>query len=103
CAVQFPGRYERISEAMLGSVEELVSALVPALLPFLDRPFAMFGHCIGAIVMFEVIRELRARHGLRPVHLFASGAPAPRYYLLPPVPGSRDRFTALLRFLGFTK
>ena len=37
----------------------MVEALVPALLPYLDRPFAMFGHCLGAIVMFEVLRRAR--------------------------------------------
>jgi acyl transferase domain-containing protein/surfactin synthase thioesterase subunit len=102
CAVQLPGRHERLHEPLPGSVEEIVAALVPALVPYLDRPFATFGHCLGAIVMFEVLRELAEKHGLRAEHVFASGAPAPRRYLVPSLASrSSAEFVELLRFIGF--
>jgi acyl transferase domain-containing protein/surfactin synthase thioesterase subunit/acyl carrier protein len=104
CAIQPPGRHERLHEPLLHSVDDMVAALVPALLPYLDRPFAMFGHCLGAIVMFEVLRELSEKHGLRPAHVFASGAPAPRRYLVPSVAArTRDEFLELLRAIGFAQ
>jgi medium-chain acyl-[acyl-carrier-protein] hydrolase len=42
----------------------------------LDRPFAFFGHSLGALVAFEVARNLRAR-GIVPERLFVSGNIAP--------------------------
>lgn len=41
-------------------------------------PFAFFGHSMGALLSFEVARELRRQHGIVPVHLFASGRRAPQ-------------------------
>jgi len=57
-AVQLPGRGRRRAEALLTSMDSIVEGLVPDLVALLDRPFAMFGHCLGAIVMFEVARCL---------------------------------------------
>jgi medium-chain acyl-[acyl-carrier-protein] hydrolase len=55
----------------------LVDVLVDALLPDLDVPFAIFGHSMGALVAFEVARELRRRDVPQPEHLFVSAAAAP--------------------------
>ncbi len=104
CAIQPPGRHERLHEPLLHSVEEMVAALIPALLPYLDRPFATFGHCLGAIVMFEVLRELAEKHGRRPAHVFASAAPAPPRYLVPSVAARpHEEFRELLRAIGFAR
>ncbi|MGF6765731.1 surfactin synthase thioesterase subunit [Paraburkholderia sp. GAS33] len=42
-----------------------------------DVPFAVFGHSMGALVGFELIHALRARHGLEPVWFGASASVAP--------------------------
>jgi medium-chain acyl-[acyl-carrier-protein] hydrolase len=64
----------------------LVADLAIALLPFADKPFAFFGHSMGALVSFELARELRRSYGLEPVHLFVSGCVAPqRAELIPRV------------------
>jgi acyl transferase domain-containing protein/surfactin synthase thioesterase subunit len=104
CAIQPPGRHERLHEPLPRSVEEMVAALIPELLPYLDRPFATFGHCLGAIVMFEALRELAARHGLKPAHVFAAAAPVPSKYAVPNVKmRSPQEFADLLSFIGFTR
>ncbi|HEY1349646.1 MAG TPA: thioesterase domain-containing protein, partial [Ktedonobacteraceae bacterium] len=48
-----------------------------AMLPYLDRPFAFYGHSMGALVSFEVARQLRRRYDRHPValHLAAFRAP----------------------------
>jgi medium-chain acyl-[acyl-carrier-protein] hydrolase len=56
----------------------LVSALTDALLPLLDKPFAFFGHSMGAWISFELARRLQSKHRVEPLHLFVSGAGAPR-------------------------
>lgn len=56
----------------------LVEAVTVALLPYLDQPFAFFGHSMGALVSFEVARLLRKNYQLSPVQLFVSGRRAPQ-------------------------
>jgi medium-chain acyl-[acyl-carrier-protein] hydrolase len=46
--------------------------------PYFDLPFALFGHSLGAIVAFELTRQLRQKHGLSPICFFASGRVAPQ-------------------------
>jgi medium-chain acyl-[acyl-carrier-protein] hydrolase len=55
----------------------LVSTLTDALLPLFDKPFAFFGHSMGAWIGFELARRLQSTHGIEPLHLFVSGAGAP--------------------------
>jgi surfactin synthase thioesterase subunit/acyl carrier protein len=101
CAVQLPGRAERCAEMPFDDLDALLSELVPAVVPYLDRPWAMFGHCLGAIVMFELYRRL-PQHVRRPLRLFVSGAPAPRFYsVMDPSTISRDKFHDMLRVIGF--
>lgn len=105
CAIQPPGRQERIYEPLLETVEQMVAGIVPALMPYLDKPFAMFGHCVGAMVMYEVIRVLSTKHGIEPVHAFASGALPPRYYLIPAfdTAPNTEKFVQTLRKIGFAE
>lgn len=58
CAIQLPGREQRFAEPCFGRLGPLLDELVPALTPFLDRRFALFGHSLGALVAFEVARRL---------------------------------------------
>jgi len=46
----------------------------------LDKPFAVYGHSLGAIVGFALVRELRRRTRLLPYHLFVSGRRAPHLF-----------------------
>src|SRR4051812_30171971 len=59
CAVQPPGRGNRLLEEPYTGLRELVGAAANALLPHMDRPFALFGHSMGALVAFELARFLR--------------------------------------------
>lgn len=77
-AIQPPGREERLLEEPHDSVEDLVGALVEPLAAELDRPYALFGHSMGALVAFELVRELRARGAPQPTWFFASGHRAPQ-------------------------
>ena len=56
---------------------ELSKSLAGAILSYLDKPFILFGHSMGAMVSFELARELR-RDNLEPLHIFASGCHAPQ-------------------------
>jgi medium-chain acyl-[acyl-carrier-protein] hydrolase len=75
-SVQLPGRESRFNERPIESMEQLVGPLLDGLASYLTRPFALFGHSMGALLAFELIRRMRP-NGLQPVHLFTSGCRAP--------------------------
>lgn len=77
CAVQLPGREDRLSESPFQQVEPLVEALAEAVFIDRERPFAFFGHSMGALIAFELCRQLRQLEGRQPEHLFVSGRRAP--------------------------
>jgi medium-chain acyl-[acyl-carrier-protein] hydrolase len=77
-AVQLPGRTYRIKEDPFTRMDPLIEALTGALEPYLDRPFVMFGHSLGALTAFEIVRRLRSKGGPSPVHLVVSGRCAPQ-------------------------
>lgn len=79
CAVQLPGRGARFGEAPLRSLATLVDALTPVLERTIDRPFAFFGHSLGALVAFEVARKLAQSNAQLPTRLFLSGCQAPQF------------------------
>jgi medium-chain acyl-[acyl-carrier-protein] hydrolase len=76
-AVQPPGREGRMRERPIVHGAELVSRLADALESQLDRPAFFFGHSMGALMAYEVARELRRRGAALPVHLYASGRRSP--------------------------
>jgi medium-chain acyl-[acyl-carrier-protein] hydrolase len=78
CPVQLPGRGTRLMEHPFTQLPPLVAALAQALSPLLDKPFAFFGHSLGALVSFELARQLRRQYGVHPVRLFVSAGRAPQ-------------------------
>jgi medium-chain acyl-[acyl-carrier-protein] hydrolase len=72
-----PGRESRWSEPAIPSLSDLATAFAAAVAPHTDRPFALFGHSLGALVAFEVARRLRADAGVLPRHLVVSAHRAP--------------------------
>jgi medium-chain acyl-[acyl-carrier-protein] hydrolase len=78
CAVQPPGRESRLMEPTYKRLLPMVEDLALALRPYLDRPFAFFGHSMGGKIAFEVARYVRAEYGLEPFHLFVSGCRGPQ-------------------------
>jgi acyl transferase domain-containing protein/surfactin synthase thioesterase subunit/acyl carrier protein len=80
-AVEPPGRLRRIRETPIERIDEFVAPLVKAMEPWLDRPYACFGHCLGGLTMFETTRAIRDVGRPAPVHLFAAGARPPHRIL----------------------
>ncbi len=77
CPVQLPGRGSRLREAPMLSPAAVVDAALDALREHLDRPFACFGHSLGALLAFEFARRCRALGLREPSRLIVSGCGAP--------------------------
>lgn len=77
-AARLPGRGLRIKEAPFRDLTPMVAAVASAITPYLDRPFAFFGHSMGALIGFELTRLLDERGDRGPAHLFVSGRRAPQ-------------------------
>ena len=76
-AVLLPGREARFREPAHARMTSLVGALADALAPDLAERYALFGHSMGALVAFELARELRRRGQPLPEALIVSGRRAP--------------------------
>lgn len=105
CPVQIPGREERLNEPRFTRLLLLVEAIAEALAGGFDKPFAFFGHSLGALIAFQLARQLREEQSTQPLHLFVSGRRAPqvpdsgpRLYDLP-----ADEFVAALRQRNFMR
>jgi medium-chain acyl-[acyl-carrier-protein] hydrolase len=84
CPVQLPGRGRRIREEPFRRLGPLVDALMEALLPYFDLPFAFFGHSMGALISYELARRLRERDRRGPAAIFVSGRRPPHLPLSEP-------------------
>ncbi|MFF4776740.1 thioesterase II family protein [Microtetraspora fusca] len=74
--VQLPGRENRIAEPAEIDLPELAAALADAASSE-DRPYALYGHSLGARLGFELIRELRRTGERLPDRLYVGAARAP--------------------------
>ncbi|MGW0671774.1 thioesterase II family protein [Streptomyces sp. NPDC002746] len=75
-AVQYPGRQDRRHEPMIDDLGVLADRVCEAVVAAADRPFALFGHSMGATLAFEVATRLERREIL-PLRVFVSGRRAP--------------------------
>ncbi|MFV0275949.1 MAG: thioesterase II family protein [Parahaliea sp.] len=78
CPVELPGRGMRMNEPLQTDMAELVGQLAKMLRGRLDaQPYAVFGHSLGGILAFELVRRLVAMNAPAPITLIVSGASAP--------------------------
>ncbi|MET9978959.1 thioesterase II family protein [Streptomyces microflavus] len=102
-AVQYPGRQDRRRETPAGDITELAGRIAERLRDPGGRPYALFGHSMGALLAYETARVLRSWDVQAPVRLFLSGRGAPS-----PVPPRSDllpddaAILAAVRSLGGT-
>lgn len=78
CAIELPGRGKRIMDAPLSDIDTLIDILITVFKPYLNEPFAFFGHSMGALISFELTRKIRQKYNIEPDRLFVSGHRAPQ-------------------------
>jgi surfactin synthase thioesterase subunit len=76
-AIQLPGRENRLRERCMSDMGEVVEKLEIEIDSCLDLPFVFFGHSLGSLIAYELLRRLETGGQHRAELLFASGGPAP--------------------------
>ncbi len=77
CPLQLPGRENRRDEQCIEDADEMVNALEQVLRTHADRPFALYGHSVGALLAYRLARRLADTHGDRLRHLFVAAFTCP--------------------------
>lgn len=77
CPVELPGRGRRFAESLQTDLRVLAGQLADEIAGRLDQPYALFGHSLGGLLIFELAHALRERGLPLPQALFASAASAP--------------------------
>jgi len=105
CPVLLPGREARLREGSLIDAAALVRQLIASTGPYLDVPFAIFGHSMGSLLAYEWAVQLAEAKIPGPVCLFVSGRDGA--HLPPPHPeihrlGDEEFVAELQRRFGGT-
>ncbi len=74
---ELPGHGSRLSEPLAENIGELTAPLSRAIAEKVDKPFAIFGHSMGALLGFEVALHLQNHFQKIAEHIFLSGHGAP--------------------------
>ncbi|MFC9433149.1 thioesterase II family protein [Nocardia sp. NPDC057030] len=76
--VQLPGREDRSREDPPSDIGRLVTACAIALRPYTTMPYALYGHCAGGLLAFEIAHEMGGRFGTWPRRLIVGEQPPPQ-------------------------
>jgi surfactin synthase thioesterase subunit len=77
--LELSGHGKRFTEALATSVPAAADDLLGQAQPHLSEhtPVVVFGHSLGAVLAYELVRRLEQRATARVAHLFVSGSPGP--------------------------
>jgi len=102
--VHLPGRGKRLGLPPFTQLKPLVEALADVIATCDHEPCAYWGHSMGALISFELARELRRRGKALPRALFVSGRAAPQFPVADPLMFNlpEKQFIAGLRRLNGT-
>jgi medium-chain acyl-[acyl-carrier-protein] hydrolase len=76
--VHLPGREARLREPPMRDLRQLAAILALELAPRLrGHPYAIFGHSLGGLLGYEVVRQLRLAGVAEPLSLVVAASPPP--------------------------
>lgn len=76
--VQLPGREDNAALPAITDLKAVIGGLIPQIEGLLDRPLVVYGHCVGALIAFELARELRRRGHALPAAMFVASRISPQ-------------------------
>lgn len=76
-AIQLPGREDRFTEPFCNNLKDITTILSEEFAIYKDKPFFVFGHSLGALISFELIKSIQKLYSLNPYHVIISATKAP--------------------------
>ena len=98
---ELPGRGGRQTEPLLQDMEAITVDALRWAQQYLDTPYVIYGHSMGGLIGFELVRTLVKKSLPLPLNMFITGCGGPqsikntRNYQLP-----KEEFIAVLKALG---
>ncbi len=77
CPIELPGRGSRLKEPLRTSLDDIVEELAVAVRPYLDLPYAVLGHSMGATIAIRLALRLEQLGSAVPQRLFLMGCRPP--------------------------
>jgi medium-chain acyl-[acyl-carrier-protein] hydrolase len=103
-ALELPGRGIRMLEPLYAGLPEAVEDLYQMISDEIsESPYALFGHSLGGLLVYELAQKIKQLNTRQPLHLFFSGKSAPhverkkKYHLM-----NNEEFKRELLQLGGT-
>ncbi len=82
-AIQLPGREFHDKLVAYDNMATLLPPLAQAIAPFLQPPFAIFGHSLGGLIAYELVHYLQQNDYPQAEHLLISACQAPHLPIAP--------------------
>ncbi|WP_198263825.1 thioesterase II family protein [sulfur-oxidizing endosymbiont of Gigantopelta aegis] len=73
CAIQLPGRGMRFADSPYSHHQPIVEQVFDVIKDYMDKPYAIFGHSMGALLAYELAQTIAQSALANPEHLFISG------------------------------
>lgn len=100
--VQYPGRENRQLEPMYDDIVKLAEDFVEDCKEIFETDFAVFGHCTGSIIGYEILKLVEQKYNKKPIAFFASSNVAPIHSVLQSTKNvSDEEFVEGLSTYGF--
>jgi surfactin synthase thioesterase subunit len=72
--VELAGRGKRMKDPLYDCLEDIVEDIYPRISAELEEaPYAFFGHSMGALLVYELVRKIQLLKNQQPLHIFFSG------------------------------
>ena len=79
-AIQLPGRAELFLQQPISIMDSLIETLYIEIKPYLDKPFAFFGHSMGGIIVYALTQYIEKVSNKKPQFIIISAAKPPHFY-----------------------
>lgn len=74
---EFPGRGLRMQEPLLENVHEMTDDIYRQVKDLLRQPYALYGHSLGGLIAYLLVRKIAREEQEPPLHLFITGTSGP--------------------------
>jgi len=86
-SIDLPGRGRRVAEPLCNTIQEMVDDMEAQMLALINQEesYAVYGHSMGTLLIYELLHKLMEKEIPMPVHIFLSGKNPPHIPFKKPI------------------